>query len=58
MEVLDTSIANLARPASMLSYQNAFFVLSLTIVCLAPLPFLMRLPSSLSRPSPEEIAAH
>lgn len=55
MEVLDTSIANLARPASMLSYQNAFFVLSLTIVCLAPLPFLMRL---LSRPSPEEIAAH
>ena len=46
------------RQASMLSYQNAFFVLSVAIVCLTPLPFLMRLPTKAQRPAPEEIAAH
>ena len=46
------------RQASMLSYQNAFFVLSAAIVCLTPLPFLMRLPSKAQRPAPEEVAAH
>ena len=30
--------------ASMLSYKNAFFILSITILCLAPLPFIMRKP--------------
>ena len=48
----------LLRQASMLSYQNAFFVLSVAIVCLTPLPFLMRLPTKAERPSPEEVAAH
>jgi DHA2 family multidrug resistance protein len=28
----------------MLSYKNAFFILSMTILCLAPLPFIMRRP--------------
>jgi MFS transporter, DHA2 family, multidrug resistance protein len=32
------------RQASMLSYQNAFFVLSIAIACLIPLPFVMRKP--------------
>jgi DHA2 family multidrug resistance protein len=32
------------RQASMLSYKNAFFILSMTILCLAPLPFIMRRP--------------
>ena len=46
------------RQASMLSYQNAFFVLSVAIICLTPLPFLMRLPAKAQRPAPEEVAAH
>ena len=28
----------------MLGYKNAFFILSMTILCLAPLPFVMRRP--------------
>ena len=46
------------RQASMLAYQNAFFVLAATILCLTPLPFLMRLPSKAAKPAPEELAAH
>ena len=46
------------RQASMLSYQNAFAVLSGAIVCLTPLPFLMRLPSKQEKPAPEEVGAH
>jgi MFS transporter, DHA2 family, multidrug resistance protein len=34
----------MVRQASMLSYKNAFFILSVTILCLSPLPFIMRLP--------------
>jgi DHA2 family multidrug resistance protein len=34
----------MVRQASMLSYKNAFFILSMTILCLAPLPFIMRKP--------------
>jgi DHA2 family multidrug resistance protein len=37
------------RQASMLSYKNAFFILSMTILCLAPLPFIMRLPPKAMR---------
>ena len=48
----------LNRQASMLSYQNAFFVLALAILFLTPLPFLMRLPSKAEKPKPEEVAAH
>ena len=48
----------LQRQASMLSYQNAFYVLAVAIACLTPLPFLMRLPPKAAKPSPEELAAH
>jgi DHA2 family multidrug resistance protein len=41
------------RQASMLSYKNAFFILSCVILCLAPLPFIMRLPSKTAKPDPE-----
>ena len=47
------------RQASMLAYKNAFFVLSVAILCLSPLPFLMRLPSkSAEAPPPEEAMGH
>jgi DHA2 family multidrug resistance protein len=46
------------RQASMLAYKNAFAVLAGTILCLTPLPFLMRLPSKANKPAPEELAAH
>ena len=40
----------------MLSYKNAFTILSVVIFCLSPLPFLMRLPPKAMKPAPE--AAH
>ena len=46
------------RQSSMLAYKNAFAVLAATILCLTPLPFLMRLPDKAHKPSPEELAAH
>jgi DHA2 family multidrug resistance protein len=46
------------RQASMLGYQNAFYVLAVTILCLSPLPFLMRLPSKAQKPLPEDAVAH
>jgi DHA2 family multidrug resistance protein len=46
------------RQASMLSYQNAFLILSIVILCLSPLPFLMRLPSKTAKPDPEALADH
>jgi DHA2 family multidrug resistance protein len=46
------------RQASMLAYKNAFAVLATAIFFLAPLPFLMRLPSKAQKPSPEESMAH
>lgn len=46
------------RQASMLSYKNAFFVLSAIILCLAPLPFIMRLPEKHSKPDPEALGGH
>ena len=48
----------MVRQAGMLAYKNAFAVLAITILCLTPLPFLMRLPSKAEKPSPEEVAAH
>jgi DHA2 family multidrug resistance protein len=43
----------------MLSYKNAFAILSLLVVLLSPLPFLMRLPPKRGpKPKPEELAAH
>jgi DHA2 family multidrug resistance protein len=41
--------------AAMLSYQNAFVVLSALLFCLVPLPFLMRLPKKREKPSPEAV---
>jgi DHA2 family multidrug resistance protein len=41
------------RQASMLSYKNAFFMLSAAIACLMPLPFLMRLPAKRVKLDPE-----
>jgi DHA2 family multidrug resistance protein len=46
------------RQSSMLAYKNAFAVLAGTILCLTPLPFLMRLPTKVEKPAPEEMAAH
>jgi DHA2 family multidrug resistance protein len=46
------------RQASMLSYKNAFFILSVTILCLSPLPFIMRLPSKTAKPDPEALGGH
>jgi len=41
--------------ATMLSYQNAFVVLSALLFCLVPLPFLMRLPKKREKPAPEAV---
>ena len=53
------------REASMLSYKNAFTILSVVVVLLSPLPFLMRLPpkrparpGAQAEPAPEELAVH
>jgi DHA2 family multidrug resistance protein len=47
----------LNRQAQMLSYQNAFWGLSLIIALLVPLPFIMRRPPRNTR-TPKEMAAH
>ena len=46
------------RQAAMLSYKNAFAVLAITIFCLSPLPFIMRLPTKAEKPLPEDAVAH
>jgi DHA2 family multidrug resistance protein len=46
------------RQASMLSYKNAFAILAVTIFCLSPLPFIMRLPSKAAKPDPEALGGH
>jgi DHA2 family multidrug resistance protein len=46
------------RQASMLSYKNAFFILSVVILLLSPLPFIMRLPSKTAKPDPEALGGH
>jgi DHA2 family multidrug resistance protein len=43
----------MVRQASMLSYKNAFAVLAGAILCLTPLPFVMRLPAKVAKPAPE-----
>ena len=48
----------MVRQASMLAYKNAFALLAGVIMCLTPLPFLMRLPSKVEKPAPEEMGAH
>jgi DHA2 family multidrug resistance protein len=46
------------RQASMLSYQNAFLILSVVILCLIPLPFVMRLPDKKMKIDPEAMGGH
>ncbi len=46
------------RQASMLGYKNAFFILSVVIFCLSPLPFIMRLPNKAAKPDPEALGGH
>ena len=47
------------RQAAMLSYKNAFAILATVILCLAPLPFIMRLPPKAAAPlPPEEVMGH
>ncbi len=47
------------RQASMLSYANAFAVLSCVVVLLSPLPFLMRLPPKRGpKPPADELIGH
>jgi DHA2 family multidrug resistance protein len=46
------------RQSSMLSYQNAFFILSVVICALIPLPFVMRLPDKRVKPDPEAMGGH
>ena len=41
------------RQASMLAYKNAFFILSVVILSLVPLPFIMRLPAKKVKLDPE-----
>ena len=48
----------MVRQASMLSYKNAFAVLATVILCLTPLPFIMRLPPARRKPDPEALAGH
>lgn len=48
----------MVREASMLSYKNAFTILSVVVVLLSPLPFLMRLPTKREAPPPEDLVAH
>jgi MFS transporter, DHA2 family, multidrug resistance protein len=55
---LGSAYREMVRQASMLSYQNAFAILSLVILMLSPLPFLMRLPAKRAKPAPEEMPAH
>jgi DHA2 family multidrug resistance protein len=45
------------QQASMLSYMNAFWLLSVIIACLIPLPFIMRRPPAMKKP-PEEAMGH
>jgi DHA2 family multidrug resistance protein len=45
------------REASMLSYMNAFWVLSVVIACLIPLPFIMKKPPARAK-APVEAGAH
>jgi MFS transporter, DHA2 family, multidrug resistance protein len=44
--------------ATMLSYQNAFVVLSALLFCLVPLPFIMRLPKKRAKLDPEAMGGH
>ncbi len=46
------------RQATMLAYKNAFFLLAVTVMCLSPLVWIMRLPPKAAKVDPEQMAAH
>ena len=46
------------RQASMLAYKNAFLILSIVLVCLIPLPAIMRLPPKRVKQDPEAMGGH
>ena len=48
----------MVRQATMMAYKDAFFVLSLTVLCLSPLVWIMRLPPKRQAIDPEQMAAH
>ena len=50
---IGTAYRQMQLQAAMLSYQNAFVVLSALLFVLVPLPFLMRLPKKREKPAPE-----
>ncbi len=49
---------DMVRQAAMLSYMNAFFVLSVVIACLTPLPFIMRRPPKREPVGGEQMSGH
>jgi DHA2 family multidrug resistance protein len=49
---------DMLRQASMLSYKNAFFILSVVVLCLSPLVFIMRLPPKRVKLDPEAVGGH
>ncbi len=55
---LGEAYREMVRQSSMLSYKNAFAILSIVILMLSPLPFLMRLPAKRTKPAPEDLAGH
>jgi DHA2 family multidrug resistance protein len=55
---LGQAYQEMIRQASMLSYQNAFLLLSGAILLLAPLPFIMRLPQKSVKLDPEAMGGH
>jgi MFS transporter, DHA2 family, multidrug resistance protein len=48
-EAVGRAYSTMQRQAAMLSYANAFWVLSVVIACLVPLPFIMRRPPKLTK---------
>ena len=48
-EAMGRAYSTMQRQAAMLSYANAFWVLSVVIACLVPLPFVMRRPPKLTK---------
>lgn len=46
------------QQATMLAYQNAFYVLAVTVFFLSPLVWIMRLPPKTAKIDPEALGGH
>jgi DHA2 family multidrug resistance protein len=44
--------------ANMLAYKNAFAIMALTVLCLSPLVWIMRVPPKNAKLDPEQMAGH